>query len=132
MKSICFTVLMAILPSLLIGQRILRYSNESKRATGDTLIEKITPQRYGRYVRIRYYDGSKQKLFKDSLWGYIDKKGTVYRIYRREHYKVLETDEIGKYAYKKYVGKAWRTYPAYSKNLDSRIVNRKKKLQKLD
>jgi hypothetical protein len=85
---------MAFLPLVLAGQRILRYSNESKRTTGDTVIRKITPQPYGKYVRIRYYDGSKQKIFKDSLWGYIDKKGTVYRIYHRRSYSVLENDEI--------------------------------------
>lgn len=132
MKVIWFTVLMSVLPLVLAGQNILRHSNESMQVSGDTLIRRITPQRYGKYVRIRYHDGSKQKVFKDSLWGYIDKKGSVYRIYRRQQYRVLESDQIVKYAYKKYVGKAWRTYLAYSKNLDSRIVNRKKKLQKLD
>ena len=122
---------MSVLPLVLAGQNILRHNNESMQVSGDTLIRRITPQRYGKYVRIRYYDGSKQKVFKDSLWGYIDKHGSVYRIYHRQSYRVLKKDEIVKYTYKKYVGKAWRTYLAYSTDLDSRIVKRKNKLQKL-
>lgn len=130
MKDFWFLFLMTVLPSLVLSQALIKHSSELGNSAPDTSIKKIRLQYWGRSVITIYQNGRKQKIEKDSLWGYVDSNGTVTRIYHHQSYQVVEKGEIVKYVYKKYVGKGWRTSFAYSKNLDSRIVTRKKKLQK--
>ena len=112
----------------------LIYDGDSSDSPGTSAgIRKIRPQGVGKYVKVYYEDGRTEKIAKDSLWGYRDKKGNTFRMYRREPYLIISDNEIVTYAHRKMVGNGngvvWQTYRLYSLTRNSPIVSRKKKLQ---
>lgn len=114
--------------SLCQKQAIL-YSSRDIGKTRSAAFEKIRVPEHGRFVKIRHADGTKSKILKDSLWGYSDNKGRIYRLYKNRSYRVFAREDYIKYSYSNsggLTGLHAGKYMRYSKTLDSKIVTWKK------
>ncbi|MBC7892527.1 MAG: hypothetical protein H7Y12_09960 [Sphingobacteriaceae bacterium] len=90
----------------------------------------------GRFLTVRYQDGTEERVPKTSIWGYVDKKN---RTFRRLKHRFLEVNKIGDLV--EYVSHDMEPIGAngetmsvtnyyFSKTLDSAVyANRKKALR---
>src|SRR5215217_5974334 len=132
MKSLFVSTFAIFLSFATFGQSLLRNSSDVDNAIPDTSIKKIKPQKFGRAVKVRYKDGNLERIKMDSLWGYTNKKGKVFRIYKHHIYQILKEEEFITYFVTSFIAETGpRTYWFFSKDRDSEIVNRKKKLDKI-
>ncbi|MDI9875111.1 hypothetical protein [Flectobacillus rivi] len=137
MKQI--TLLIAILLSAQINAQqnklLFKSSDLFAQIKDTTKITSISTNPIGRYILVKYADGSKEKISKDTLWGIIS-KGNVYRIYGSGLFEVsnyqsadvIEYKDLTNIYYKNNSIPQYRYY--YSKTLNSRIVNSRNKALK--
>ncbi|WP_159475947.1 hypothetical protein [Dyadobacter sp. 3J3] len=104
-------------------QKLLYHSSDIGKSDSLT-IKKIRGQKYSKYVKVIMVDGTKNRIRKDSLWGFTDRKGRIIHFYQRVPYRVIFKDGFVKDNY--YNGRFSRTL--YSKSLDSKMVNWKRNL----
>ncbi|MEO6685353.1 MAG: hypothetical protein ABIN24_05285 [Dyadobacter sp.] len=104
-------------------QKLLYHSSDIGKSDSLT-IKKIHPQQYSKYVKIRNQDGTKSKILKDSLWGFTDRKGHIFRFRKRLPYRVVFKKDFVKYVY----NGCRFTNIFYSKSPDSDMVHFKKNL----
>lgn len=130
MKAILLLLpLLSILSWTDYDQRILYRSGDIMFTDSTQNIRKIRAQQYTKYLKVIYLDGKKVRFPKDSVWGFVDKKDRVYRLYHRQLYRVIKNNDFVQYAYTSNHGKfRSTTYRRYSRTLDSKIVNRQKKI----
>jgi len=117
-----------------LGQAALYFrSSDIKNASIDSPIRDVLPQKFGKHMRIKYRNGDRAKILKESVWGFRNRKGRLYRMYKGEPYEVVEKDGYIKYRYDTFVYTAPAFIPItedrYSATLDSPIVFSKKKAQ---
>ena len=109
-------------------------SADIENARTDSLIRDVWPQKFGKYIRIKYTNGDKAKIAKNSVWGFRSKKGRLYRMYKGEPYQVVVKDGYVKYYYDTfaYIEPALIpiTESRYSATLNSPIVFSKKKARR--
>lgn len=67
-------------------------SSDIENARSDSPICDIRPQKFGNYILIKYTNGDKTKITKDSVWGFRRRKGRLYRMYKGEPYQVIVKD----------------------------------------
>lgn len=107
-------------------------SAEIETAPRDSTIRDVWPQKSGKYMLIKYRNGLKTKVPKDSVWGFRDRKGNVFRMYERVPYLVVENETYVKYHYETeiYIEPTFipHTLSYFSETLDSPIKSSKKKL----
>lgn len=109
-------------------------STDIENARTDSSIRDVWPQKLGKYMRIKYRNGTKTKVPKESVWGFRNKKGRLYRMYRGEPYEVVVKDGYIKYYYETFVYIEPALIPdtetRYSTTLDSPIVFSRKKARR--
>ena len=131
MKIFFHIVLVTFISVATQAQSLLKSSSEINHAIADTAIKKIKPQKFGRTLKVKYKDGSQQRIKMDSLWGYKDKKGRIFRLYKNVPYQILKENEFVTYFINSNTTMGPRTYRFYSKTRDSEIVMRKRKLDNI-
>ncbi|SKC19071.1 hypothetical protein [Dyadobacter psychrophilus] len=103
-------------------------------ARTDSSIRDVWPQKFGKYMRIKYTNGDKTKILKDSVWGFRSRKGRLYRMYKGEPYQFVVKDGYIKYYYDTFALTEPTIIPVtearYSATLDSPIVFSKKKARR--
>lgn len=134
-----FTLLIAILLSVRINAQqnklLFKSSDLFAQIKDTTKITSISTNPIGRYILVKYADGTKEKISKDTLWGIIS-KGNIYRIYGSGLFEVsnyqsadvIEYKDLTNIYYKNNSIPQYRYY--YSKTLNSRIVNSRNKALK--
>ncbi|GAB3913635.1 hypothetical protein GCM10028803_58040 [Larkinella knui] len=91
-------------------------------------------------LNVHYLDGQSEIVPRNEVWGYSDKKGRIYRLYKRAQYEVVNVGDVITYEQQSTqntlvgsqttVTNVIETF--YSKTLDSKIFSsRKKALQDL-
>lgn len=137
MKQI--TLLIAILLSAQINAQqntlLFKSSDLFAQIKDTTKITSISTNPIGRYILVKYADGTKEKISKVTLWGIIS-KGNVYRIYGSRLFEVsnyqsadvIEYKDLTNIYYKNNSIPQYRYY--YSKTLNSRIINSRNKALK--
>ena len=141
-----FVLLLALLTACSVKQqplriepnRVLFRSTEIAQTTPTPTdsIKWIRPIAFNRGVlKIRYMDGHEDRIAKNSFWGFSDRKGRVYRRYRRNYLEVVQIGEL--VTYKEHttttssVDGQLQSVPVtntyYSKTLDSPIYSSRKK-----
>ncbi|WP_342084844.1 hypothetical protein [Dyadobacter sp. OTU695] len=97
----------------------------------DSSIRNIWAQKLGRSIVIKHKNGVKTKLPKDAVWGFRDKKGRLYRMFKSEPYEVVKKDGYVRYSYDSFIYIEPTLIPykeaRFSTTLDSPIVRSKKK-----
>ncbi|TKT94236.1 hypothetical protein [Dyadobacter frigoris] len=107
------------------GQHQKLLYNSSDIGQSDSLtIKTIRGQQYSRYVKVFNRSGTKIKIPKDSLWGFTDRKGHIYRFYKKLPYRVVFKNDFVKYIY----NGCRFTNIFYSKSPDSEMVRWKRNL----
>jgi hypothetical protein len=125
-----FTLLIA---GSAVGQQAALYyqSADIDKTQPDNSIRNIDVQKLGRYLVIKYKNRAKTKVPKDSVWGFRDKKGRLYRMFKGEPYEVVKKNGYVRYAYDSFIYIEPTLIPnkeaRYSATLDSPIVRTKKK-----
>lgn len=118
--------------------RVLFHSTEISQTTPTATdsVKWIRPIAFNRGVlKIRYLDGHEGRIAKNSFWGYSDRKGRVYRRYRRSYLEVVQVGELVRYeehtTTASSVNGQMQSIPVtntyYSKTLDSPIYSSRKK-----
>jgi hypothetical protein len=69
----------------------------------DSSIHKIGVQKLTKYLIIKYTDGTKSKIPKDSVWGFRDNKGHLFRIFKGEPYQIMKRNGLIKYSYYSFI-----------------------------
>ncbi|MCF0073487.1 hypothetical protein LZD49_23615 [Dyadobacter sp. CY261] len=116
-----------------LGQRaaLLYRSTDIETTQPDSSIRNIWPQKFGRYMVIKYKNGVKTKVPKDAVWGFRDKKGRLYRMFKREPFEVVKNEGYVRYAFNSFIYIDPMIIPhkeaRFSATLDSPIVFTKKK-----
>lgn len=123
-------------PLRITPNRLLFHSTEMAQAASADSIKWIRPILFQRkVVKVRYPDNRDAVIARDSIWGYSDRRGRVYRRYRKTFLEVVQVGELIKYeeqtttAYpvNGQVMGATVTNTYYSRNLDSQIFSSPKK-----
>lgn len=126
MKGRLLSVLWFLLSVRCFGQfPALMY--DSKHAVSEDsvgAIKKIVAP-YGKKLKVVYENGQKRKILKSDLWGFQNRSGRLYRLYRNKAMRVLKQGDVVKYVYKQpgTHNFSWR----YSADLDSPVFRTKRK-----
>lgn len=100
----------------------------------DSTIRDIWPQKFGKYMRVKYKTGIKTKVPKDAVWGYRNRKGKLFRIYKGQPYQVVKNGQYVKYYYQDFIyiepALVSNLEARYSTTLDSPIVFTKRKARR--
>lgn len=97
-------------------------------ATHTDSIKWIRPIPFSRgAIKVRYLDGHDVRIAKNTFWGYTDRKGKVYRHYRKTFLEVVHVGELVKYEVQTHTTYGTVTHTYYSKNLDSQTFSSPKK-----
>ncbi|MGA0559407.1 hypothetical protein ACO2Q8_22305 [Larkinella sp. VNQ87] len=88
-----------------------------------------------RNLNVRYADGHSEIVPRAEVWGFSDKKGRIYRLYKRGQYEVVNIGDVVTYEQQKtrsyttngQTNTTTETETFYSKTLDSKIVSSRKK-----
>ncbi len=95
--------------------------------TKDSLgvIKKIKSPQTGKYLKVVYDSGRKNKVLKSDLWGFRGSKGRLYRIDDNKVFKVLKQDDIVKY--ERTLAGTNQRQRRFSSDLDSPLYQTKRK-----
>ena len=119
-----------------LGQRAALFyrSTDIDTVSPDSSIRDIWPQKFGKHMRIKYKTGVKKKVLKDAVWGYRNRKGSLYRMYKGMPYLVVKNGTYVKYFYEDlvYIDPTFipNSEARYSATLDSPIVFTKRKARR--
>nr|WP_295934304.1 hypothetical protein [uncultured Dyadobacter sp.] len=119
-----------------LGQRaaLIYSSADIDTMRPDSSVRNVWPQKFGKYMRIKYKTGVKAKVPKDAVWGFRDKKGNLFRMYKGMPYRVVKNGEYVKYYYEDLIYIEPTLVPSiearYSATLDSPIVFTKRKARR--
>ena len=104
------------------GQRVLFSSGDIKQPYGGPAIKKVYRiLRFSPNITVKYVDGSVEKVPIKSIWGYQDRRGRYFRIYKGDSYRIRDTTGIIRYSIMLPAGHGVANYSYYSQNLDSRL-----------
>ena len=112
------------------AQRILYTSQDLNRPYDGRPIDAIHPHwlagGFATKITIVYKDGEKQKISRDSIWGFEDSTHSIYRSYQGELYEMKPKDDLLMYisASSRY------RFPYYSKTLDGPLYGTKRQARK--
>ena len=112
------------------AQRILYTSQDLSRTDTTQAVNSIRPHwlagQLATNITVNYKKGAKQKISRDSIWGFEDRDHSVYRSYQGNLYKMNQADDLLMYT------SATSRYQLirYSKTLDSPLYGTKQKARK--
>ncbi len=102
------------------AQRVLYSSQAINQSYQGPAIRTIRPRWYfASNITIKYADGRSQDVPKDSVWGYEDQRGRLYRYYKRDFYRVLNTEGLVRYSILRPTGRGVADYQYFSQDYDS-------------
>lgn len=104
-------------------QKVLYKGTDIGQSDSST-VKTIRAQQYSRYLKVLNRDGTKTRVLKDSLWGFSDRKGHIFRFRKRLPYRVIFKNDFVKYVY----NGCRFTNIFYSKSPDSEMVHFKRNL----
>ncbi len=109
------------------GQGPALLFNRQYPVTEDSLgvIKKIKSPELGKYIKVVYSNGRKNKVLKDNLWGFQDRNGRLYRIYNNKTFKIVKQDDIVKY--ERTLAGTNQYQRRFSSDLDSPLYQTKRK-----
>ncbi|WP_276345602.1 hypothetical protein [Daejeonella sp. JGW-45] len=116
--TVCFSTY-GQAPALLFD----RQDPVTEDATG--VIKKIKSPEYGKYLKVVYLNGRKNKVLKSTLWGFQGNNGKLYRIYDNKVFKIVKQDDIVKY--ERTLAGTNQYQRRFSSDLDSPLYQTKRK-----
>jgi hypothetical protein len=120
-----FLILFCIIGYSASGQsnKVIHNSSDIMKSSPDSIIN-ITPSVFifGKYLTVKYANGTEKKVSKDSIWGY-QSKDILYRLVDKRFYQVVGKNET----YIKYKHSTKFTQYYMSKNYDSEVLPFSKK-----
>ena len=107
--------------------RIIYNSNQINNRIGDTLqIKDINVGLFSNVLVVKLENDKKIFYKPQSIWGYEDEKGTYYRYFKNEFYRIEQIDTIMIYSYQNEPSALDRDY-YFSKTKNSMIFNLSRK-----
>ena len=102
------------------AQRVIYSSQAINEPYQGPAILTIRPHGYFRStITIKYADGRSQDVPKDSIWGYEDQRGRLYRYYKHDFYRVANTEGLVRYTILRPTGHGVANYKYFSQDYDS-------------
>ncbi|MDI9858056.1 hypothetical protein [Flectobacillus roseus] len=134
-NTFCIAILISVRINAQQNKLLFQSSDLFAQIKDTTNITFISTNPFGRYISVKYADGTKEKISKDTLWGIIS-KGYVYRFYGSRLFgvsnyqsaDVIEYKDLTHIFYKNISIPQYRYY--YIKTLNSRIVSLRNKALK--
>lgn len=121
-KALLLLTVSGLFYSAAFAQRIIYTSRTIQSPSQDAPIKALRFHWiYAPAITVKYIDGQTREVAKDSIWGYEDKLGHIYRYYKPYFYLVGDTDELISYSKPVPVGKGVSTAHYFSHDLDSPI-----------
>ncbi len=126
--------LAVLLSANVLAQRVLYTSTDlAQPYDGPTLRNVRQHWALSPNITAVYADGHTEKVSRDSIWGYEDRKGRVYRFYRHGFYRLLPTSQktdLVRYRQLRNAGRGVAYVRYFSQTLDSPVRWTKRKAQK--
>ena len=121
-RSLFVVVLLLAVGPAGLAQRVLYSSQAINQPYQGAAIKRIRPHwLYSPIITVHYADGRQQKVARDSIWGYEDQRGRVYRYYKHTFYLVLGAKDVVTYNSPRPVGRAVVNVRYFSHDYDSPI-----------
>jgi hypothetical protein len=70
-------------------------------------------------ITVRYVDGHTERIPKDSIWGYEDRRGRLYRYYKNEFYKIRKEKDVIYYTIQRPNGEGITNHHYFSQDYDT-------------
>lgn len=112
------------------AQRILYTSRDLNRTDTTRAIDAIRPHwfagQFATNITVIHKNGVKQKISRDSIWGFEDRDHSVYRSYQGDLYRMNQADDLLMYMN----ATSHYRFIRYSRTLDSPLYGTKRKARK--
>lgn len=127
-RSLFWLALLIVAAPTCVAQRVIYSSQMIAQSYQGPAIKKIrSPGRFSSTITVKYTDGRKQVIPRDSLWGYEDARGRLYRYYRHEFYRVTAVSDSVRYVVTRANGRGVVNTRYFSRDFDSALYWRKAK-----
>lgn len=102
------------------AQRVLYSSHTINQSGQDAAIKTIRPHwAFSNVITVIYKNGHTERIPKDSIWGYEDRHGRLYRYYKNEFYRVRKVENLVYYTILRPTGQSVANRRLFSKSYDS-------------
>ncbi|AUD05976.1 hypothetical protein [Spirosoma pollinicola] len=121
-RSLFWLALLIVAAPTCIAQRVIYSSQLISQSYQGPAIKKIrAPGRFSSTITVKYTDGRKQIIPRDSIWGYEDARGRLYRNYKREFYRVTAVSDLVRYVVTRSNGRGVVNTRYFSRDFDSAL-----------
>ena len=130
-RSLFGLILLIIMAPACLAQRVIYSSQMIQQPYQGPAIKTIRPHlRFSSSITVKYTDGRKELIPKDSIWGYENSRGRLYRYYKREFYRVVAVSDLVRYVITRPNGRGVVNTRYFSHDYDSELYWRKAKARR--
>ena len=113
------------------AQRVLYNSQQLNQPNTKRSIRTIRPNwALSPTITVVYADGHKEKVDRETIWGYEDRKKRVYRYHKNGFYRLMDTGDVIHYRQSRTTGRGMASVNYFSSSLDSPVCWTKRKARK--
>ena len=121
-RSLFWLALLILVAPTCIAQRVIYSSQLISQTYQGPAIKTIHPHRMlSSTISVKYTDGRHQVIPKDSIWGYEDTHGRLYRYYQHEFYRVTAVSDLIRYVVTRPNGRGVVNTRYFSRDYDSAL-----------